>query len=72
MIHRTDDDDDMVTETIMVIGETALPFLKISKEKYAKDLAEKINREIMKYRQLTQPVYFNSSFACPKSSSPCF
>lgn len=37
----------MVTETIMGIGETALPFLKRSKEKYAKDMAGKINREIM-------------------------
>jgi len=37
----------MVTETIMGIGEAALPFLKRSKEKYAKDMAGKINREIM-------------------------
>jgi hypothetical protein len=37
----------MVTETIMGIGETALPFLRESKERYAKDMVGKINREIM-------------------------
>lgn len=37
----------VVTEVMLAIGKDALPYLKENKEKYAKDMARKINREIM-------------------------